>query len=58
MSIVIVAGGAGYIGSHTIRELQNGGFEPVVLDNLVHGHKKIVEEHVFYVVSSLHKKDC
>ena len=44
MSIVIVAGGAGYIGSHTIRELQNGGFEPIVLDNLVYGHKKIVED--------------
>ena len=44
MSIVIVAGGAGYIGSHAIRELQDGGFEPVVLDNLVYGHKKIVED--------------
>ena len=44
MSIVIVAGGAGYIGSHTIRELQNGGFEPVVLDNLVYGHRKIIED--------------
>ena len=44
MSIVIVAGGAGYIGSHAIRELQNGGFEPIVLDNLVYGHKKIVED--------------
>jgi len=44
MSIVIVAGGAGYIGSHTIRELQNGGFEPVVLDNLVYGHREIVED--------------
>ena len=43
MSIVIVAGGAGYIGSHTIRELQNGGFEPVVIDNLVYGHRKVVE---------------
>ncbi len=43
MSIVIVAGGAGYIGSHAIRELQNAGFEPVVLDNLVYGHRKIVE---------------
>ena len=40
MSIVIVAGGAGYIGS-AIRELQNGGFEPVVLDNLVYGHRKL-----------------
>ena len=44
MSTVIVAGGAGYIGSHTIRELQNGGFKPVVLDNLVYGHRKIVED--------------
>ena len=44
MSTVIVAGGAGYIGSHTTRELQNGGFEPVVLDNLVHGNRKIVED--------------
>ncbi len=43
MSTVIVAGGAGYIGSHTIRGLQKGGFEPVVLDNLVYGHRKIVE---------------
>ena len=44
MSTVIVAGGAGYIGSHTIRELQNGGFEPIVLDNLVYGHREIVED--------------
>ena len=44
MSTVIVAGGAGYIGSHTIRGLQKGGFEPVVLDNLIYGHRKIVED--------------
>ncbi len=44
MATVIVAGGAGYIGSHTIRELQNSGFEPVVLDNLVYGHRKIIED--------------
>ena len=44
MSTVIIAGGAGYIGSHTVRELQNGGFEPIVLDNLVYGHKKIIED--------------
>ncbi len=44
MSIVIVAGGAGYIGSHTIRELQNGGYEPVVIDNLVYGHRRVVED--------------
>ncbi len=44
MSIVLVTGGAGYIGSHTIRELQSGGFEPIVLDNLIYGHRKIVED--------------
>ena len=44
MSTVIIAGGAGYIGSHTVRELQNGGFEPIVLDNLVYGHRNIVED--------------
>ena len=44
MSTVIVVGGAGYIGSHAVRELQNEGFEPVVLDNLVYGHRKIVED--------------
>ena len=31
---VLVTGGAGYIGSHTVLELLQAGFEPVVLDNL------------------------
>ena len=44
MATVIVAGGAGYIGSHTVRELQNAGFKPAVVDNLVYGHRKIVED--------------
>lgn len=34
MPKVLVAGGAGYIGSHTCVELLNGGYEVVVLDNL------------------------
>jgi UDP-glucose-4-epimerase GalE len=33
-----VAGGAGYIGSHTAKALSQAGFEPVVLDNLSTGH--------------------
>jgi len=35
---VLVAGGAGYIGSHACKALAAGGWQPVVYDNLVHGH--------------------
>ena len=41
---VLVTGGAGYIGSHAVRALQRAGHQPVVLDNLVHGHRAIVEQ--------------
>ncbi len=37
---VLVAGGAGYIGSHVAKLLHQKGFHPVVLDNLVHGHRR------------------
>ena len=37
---VLVTGGAGYIGSHTAKELSNQGMEPVVYDNLIHGHRE------------------
>src|SRR5579862_9656028 len=36
---VLVAGGAGYIGSHTCKLLAKAGREPVVLDNLSTGHR-------------------
>jgi UDP-glucose 4-epimerase len=39
---VLVVGGAGYIGSHCVRQLQAAGHRPVVLDNLVHGHRAAV----------------
>ncbi|HWR04295.1 MAG TPA: UDP-glucose 4-epimerase GalE [Humidesulfovibrio sp.] len=38
MSTILVSGGAGYIGSHTVKRLHEQGFTPVVLDNLSTGH--------------------
>jgi UDP-glucose-4-epimerase GalE len=35
---VLVTGGAGYIGSHTVAALRVAGHEPIVLDTLEHGH--------------------
>jgi len=39
---VLVVGGAGYIGSHCCRQLLAAGHRPVVLDNLVYGHRAAV----------------
>lgn len=43
MSNILVTGGAGYIGSHTCKELHKNGFTPVVLDNLSTGHAEFVK---------------
>jgi len=36
---VLVVGGAGYIGSHCVRQLLAAGHVPVVLDNFIYGHR-------------------
>ncbi len=41
---ILVTGGAGYIGSHTVKALQQKGYQVVVLDNLKYGHREIVED--------------
>ncbi|KLU62441.1 UDP-glucose 4-epimerase [Peptococcaceae bacterium CEB3] len=41
---ILVTGGAGYIGSHTVRELLEQGEKVVVLDNLCKGHAAAVPE--------------
>lgn len=43
MSIVFVTGGAGYIGSHTCKELHRRNIPHVVLDSLEHGHSHNVK---------------
>ncbi|HEX8923620.1 MAG TPA: UDP-glucose 4-epimerase GalE, partial [Patescibacteria group bacterium] len=41
--MILIVGGAGYIGSHINKELNKNGYETVVFDNLVKGHKELVK---------------
>ncbi len=41
---ILVVGGAGYIGSHVVRELLENGYDPLVYDNLSTGHRWAVPE--------------
>lgn len=47
MKKILVVGGAGYIGSHVNKELSKRGYETVVFDNLVYGHKEYVKWGIF-----------
>ncbi|TKD66578.1 UDP-glucose 4-epimerase GalE [Flavobacterium sp. ASW18X] len=40
---ILVTGGLGFIGSHTVVELQNEGFEVVIVDNLSNSSEKVLE---------------
>ncbi|WP_145895475.1 UDP-glucose 4-epimerase GalE [Caenimonas sedimenti] len=44
---VVVAGGAGYIGSHMVRMLQENGLRTVVVDNLATGHAEAAGDAIF-----------
>lgn len=47
MKNILVVGGAGYIGSHTVKMLAEKGYNPVVYDNLSKGHREAVEGFAF-----------
>ena len=40
---ILVTGGTGYIGSHTVVELQNAGYEVVIIDNLSNSSADVVD---------------
>lgn len=40
---VLVTGGAGYIGSHTVISLVNANYQPVILDNFSNSHHQVIE---------------
>ncbi len=43
MSKILVTGGMGYIGSHTVVELQNKGFDVIIIDNLSNSKIEIID---------------
>ncbi len=48
MTAILVAGGAGYIGSNMCKQMKNKGYQPIVLDNLTTGHRQAVKWGPFY----------
>ncbi len=44
MAKILVTGGLGYIGSHTVVELVNAGYEPVIVDDLSNSDPKILDQ--------------
>jgi len=47
MSTILVTGGAGYIGSHVVKELLHRKYKPIVFDNLQTGHQKASQGALF-----------
>lgn len=43
MKNILIVGGAGYIGSYMCKYLAKNGYHPIVLDNLVYGHRQAVK---------------
>ena len=54
---VLVLGGAGYIGSHTVKALCDEGTDVVVVDNLVTGYEKAVDKRARFYKGDISDKE-
>jgi len=57
MNKILVTGGAGYIGSFMVRELQKKGYETIILDNLSQGHKEAIKDFRLEVIDLVSEKE-
>ncbi len=60
MKKILVTGGTGYIGSHTVVELQQSGFEVVIVDNLSNSNIEVLDgiEEITGIRPSFENVDC
>jgi len=49
MSAILITGGAGYIGSHVVKELLHRDYLPIVFDNLQTGHRRAARDSLLIV---------
>ena len=57
---ILITGGAGYIGSHTAVELQNAGYEVVIVDNLSNSNENVIDgiTRITGIRPAFEKLDC
>ena len=57
---ILVTGGTGFIGSHTTVELQNAGYEVVIVDNLSNSNENVIDgiEKITGIRPAFEKVDC
>lgn len=53
---IMVTGGAGYIGSFIVRELEESGHEPVIVDNMSSGHESAVKGYELHRIDLVKQK--
>ena len=60
MKKILVTGGAGFIGSHTVVELHHAGYEPIIVDNLSNSSKSALEgiEKIIGASVPFYQIDC
>ena len=44
MNTILVTGGLGFIGSHTVVELQNAGYHVIIIDNLYNSKMEVLDQ--------------
>ena len=54
--MILVTGGAGYIGSHCVRELLAQGFDVAVVDNLATGHRSAIDPRARFFEGDIRDK--